>query len=186
MISTQTDQGLAALQASTVPDIEASDHDADAAQAVDDQGHIIDDAPDQVAERMTKDAFWGAFKGSFKLAAVMSQIPELAVQTDETEHARAASDAVFELIEAIAPSWLSGDKDQLVLIITAGSFFAMKAKIVSTAIQTRQAARIAAQQRPAARQAGKPAPQPAPQPAPRANDPISTQWETEVEVQNAA
>ena len=160
-----------------VPDIAPDEAGEDAPQPIDADGNVIDDAPPPDPEKMTKDAFWQAFSGAFKLGSVMipgGPIPELAIQTDETDHARAASDASYDLLEAYAPSFLSGGREQLMLFLTAGSFFLMKARIVQAAILARRVAPVSPPQ-----QAGS---QPTPTHGPLSADAerATAVWETEV------
>jgi hypothetical protein len=158
------DAGFAALSGVTYPSVDDPVEDEDAAQ-------LIGVEPDHEAapepERMTKDAFWVMFKGSFKVASVLPfvGIPELAIANDEVEHGRVASDAIFDLLEMYFPSFFDRDREVLGLLIAAGSFLIMKAVIVKAVLEARTAQKIA-DQNVQKQQRNQPQPAPQPQTAP--------------------
>jgi len=140
-VSISSDAGLDALKAITMPDIDDDEQDQDAGSPIDENGNVIQSADEFDADLMTKDVFWGAFKGMFGFGAAMfpnGPMPELAIQSHEEMHARSASDATWELMRAFAPQLLRENNDRIGQIIVAGSFFAMKAKIVAAVLRARK------------------------------------------------
>jgi hypothetical protein len=153
------DAGMAALSGVTYDDFKNEEPDEDAPKVIG-----AEPEPDALPEpeEMTKDAFWQMFKTAFKVASVLPfvGIPELAIASDEVEHGRVASDAIYDLLKMYVPSFFKRDSEVIALVFAAGSFLIMKAMIVSAVIKARQAQAIADQN---AQRQQRNNPQPAPQ-----------------------
>jgi competence protein ComGC len=157
--SPTVDAGMAALGGITYPDVESEVDDDDAPQVV---GAEPKPDAEPAPERMTKAAFRVVFKTVFKVVSVlpMVNIPELAVQADEVEHADTAADASFDIIETYFPSFFDHDHGMFAKVATVASFAIMKGMIVSAVLKARQAQAIADQN---AQRQQRNNPQPAPQ-----------------------
>ncbi|MFG5381938.1 hypothetical protein [Yoonia sp. R2-816] len=176
-MTSTNDEGLAALESMAMPDITPGDADADGPQQVDDDGNPVFEPESFEPEKLTKDAFWAAFKAAFQLGSVMfpgGPLPQLAIQPHEQDHARAASDATYDLLDAYAPFFLDSGRDQLMLFMTAGSFFFLKAKVVQMAVLERRAERMDTAQ------ASRHGPRPQPRRPSRA-EPVGEVWEMDPE-----
>lgn len=176
-MTSTTDEGLAALESMAMPDIGPGETDADGPQQIDEDGNPVFEPERFEPDKLTKDAFWAAFKAAFQLGSAMfpgGPIPQLAIQPDEQEHARAASDATYDILDAYAPFFLDSGRDQLMLFMTAGSFFFLKAKVVQMAILERRAERTQAAQ--ASPNGSRPPPR-----RPAQAEPVGDVWEMDVE-----
>ncbi len=174
-MTSTNDEGLAALESMAMPDITPGDADADGPQQIGEDGNPVFEPESFEPEKLTKDAFWAAFKAAFQLGSVMfpgGPLPQLAIQPHEQDHARAASDATYDLLDAYAPFFLDSGRDQLMLFMTAGSFFFLKAKVVQMAVLERRAERMDTAQ------ASRTGPQPR---RPSRAEPVGEVWEMDPE-----
>lgn len=86
---------------------------------------------DDMAETMSKDAFWTVFNASFAIpGGFMPDFQPLAIQPQEEKPARMASDAIFDLLQIYYPRALMPMGDTFALILTAAPFLFAKVRIV--------------------------------------------------------
>lgn len=140
------------------PDIDGEGTAApDDVQPVDDDGYPIAADPGQI----TKDQFWTVWEQVFSLPGLFSpRWKPLAIQADEREQGRAASDAVYEIAEIYLPGILQPGGDMAARLLACVPFLLAKGQIARMILAEMKAERIAAQQ-PANRNAP---PQAAPDP----------------------
>lgn len=142
-----------------MPDIEAEDgDDPEGPITLDENGDPIDDGPPDTVDR---EAFFLLFRTAFDLP--QSFIPEfapLAVQPREERSARAASDAIFSLLEIYYPKALNINSPTLAHIMAAAPFIVGKIMVVREIIRAQKmAAQESAQGNQEAPQEQQPAPQ---------------------------
>jgi len=128
------------------PDIEGESQAApDDVQPVDDEGQPI--TPDAEPGQITKGQFWEVFKQVFSLPGLFQPIwKPLAIQPDETEQARAASDAIYEIAEIYLPSLLRPGGEMAGRLLACVPFLMAKAQIARGIMAEMKAQRIAAAQ----------------------------------------
>jgi len=116
------------------------DDDAPAADDVvdlDDEGQPI--AGPVGVEQISKEAFWIVFEQSFALPGMFVPIwKPLAVQPDEKDAARSASDAVYELLEIYFPSALMPQSDTLARLLACVPFLLAKIMVVRAIMADRR------------------------------------------------
>lgn len=138
------DDPAAHLDTFAAPDIEGEGQAApDDVQPLDDEGQPIAEAPGQI----TKEQFWEVFKQVFGLPGLFQPIwKPLAIQPDETEQARAASNAIYEIAEIYLPSLLRPGGEMAGRLLACVPFLMAKAQIARGILAEMKAQRIAAQQ----------------------------------------
>lgn len=96
----------------------------------------VDENGDPVAgnfepEQISKEAFWTVFKQAFSLPGMFAQVwKPLAIQPDEQEAGRAASDAIYELLEIYFPGALLPQSDTLARLLACVPFLMAKVIVV--------------------------------------------------------
>lgn len=102
-------------------------------------------------EQITKEAFFVAFRHSFGLPGMFIPMwKPLAVQPEEVEIARDASDAIYEMLEIYFPSALMPQSENFMRITRAAPFILAKIMVVRMILEDSRRAKIdAAKQRQA-------------------------------------
>ncbi|MCG7626496.1 hypothetical protein MHM88_01660 [Epibacterium sp. MM17-32] len=138
--------GAEHMQSFRAPDLEAEGGGADDVVHLDAETGEPLDAMAEV-EQISKEAFFVAFRHSFGLPGMFSaQWKPLAIQPDETEIARDASDAIYELLEIYFPSALSPQSEMFARLSRAAPFILAKVMIVRMILEERRRAAVAAKQ----------------------------------------
>ena len=121
------DAGAEHLDSFRAPDLDIGD-DGGGVIMVDEEGAPIDDGP---PAQLDKDQFWTVFKTAFDLPGMMIEaFKPLGIQEGEQSNARAASDAIHELLSIYYPRALSPMGDTFALLLASAPFFIGKAIIV--------------------------------------------------------
>lgn len=132
------------------PELETEGGGADDVVRVDEEtGEPVAEVAE--VEQITKAAFFVAFRHSFGLPGMFIPMwKPLAVQDDEVEIARDASDAIYELLEIYFPSALMPQSENFMRITRAAPFILAKIMIVRMILEEHRRAKIeAARQRQA-------------------------------------
>lgn len=117
----------------------------DDVQPLDDEGQPI--MPEAEPGQITKGQFWEVFKQVFGLPGLFQPIwKPLAIQPDETEQARAASDAIYEIAEIYLPSLLRPGGEMAGRLLACVPFLMAKAQIARGILAEMKAQRIEAAQ----------------------------------------
>jgi hypothetical protein len=131
--------------------IRAAEVDSDAIDPMavielDDDGQAIGAAP--TVEKITRAAFWVVFEQAFAIPGYIKPIwKPLAIQKDEKEGARAASDALYSLLEIYYPQALLPGSDTMAHLLVLGPFLYGKYVVVRAIVAEQRAARVAGQSR---------------------------------------
>ncbi|NVK16714.1 MAG: hypothetical protein HWE35_21285 [Rhodobacteraceae bacterium] len=144
------DDGPGHMTSFRAPELETEGGGADDVVPVDQEtGEPVAEVPE--VEQITKEAFFVAFRHGFGLPGIfMPMWKPLAVQPDEVEIARDASDAIYELLEIYFPSALMPQSENFMRITRAAPFLVAKIMIVRMILEDSRRAKIeAAQQRKA-------------------------------------
>jgi len=137
-----------------MPDIEGDFADSDAPQEVNEDGDLISDEIDS-PERIDRAAFWVVFETGFSMPGLFQpDLAPLAIQPDEKAPARAASDAVYELLLIYYPKALMPGSETLAHVLIAGPFIAAKLMLLRSIFAHRRAERM----RPVNKRAAPPIP----------------------------
>lgn len=135
------------------PEIEFEGGGADDVVSVDPETGEIPAEPEPV-ELIGKAAFWMVFKTSFGLPGMFATSwKPLAIQPEETEIARDASDAIYELLEIYYPAALMPQSETFGRIARAFPFVMAKVMIVRTILTEQRLARMQAVNEPRREQA---------------------------------
>ncbi|MEM8578412.1 MAG: hypothetical protein AAGF60_11205 [Pseudomonadota bacterium] len=130
-----------------VPDIEGEAVDPDAPFRVDEDGNP--DLPPAAPEQIDREAFWIVFQTAFNLPGQMAaHFKPVGIQDDEKAGARAASDAVYALLEIYYPAALMPQSETLAHLLVAGPFLIGKAMIVRNIIASERARPVREAPRP--------------------------------------
>ncbi|MCG7622723.1 hypothetical protein [Epibacterium sp. Ofav1-8] len=106
------------------------------------------DALDEV-EQITKDAFFVAFRHSFGLPGMfLPHWKPLAIHPEETEIARDASDAIYDLLQIYYPAALMPQSETLALLSRAAPFVIAKVMVVRMILEERRLAKMEAVNEP--------------------------------------
>lgn len=153
--ATRGDDPAAHLDTFAAPEIDGEGEAApDDVQPLGDDGEPIAAAPEQI----TKAQFWEVFKQVFGLPGLFAPIwKPLAIQPDEIEAARAASDAIYEIAEIYLPSLLRPGGDMAARLLACVPFILAKGQIARAIIAEQKAQRLAANG--SAQPRGNPAPE---------------------------
>lgn len=109
------------------PELDPLEDDAGDVRPVDEHGEPLEDP----AQPMDKESFWIVFRTAFDLPGYMvTAFRPLGIQEDEEHRARAASDAVYDLLAIYYPRALMPMGDTVALLLAAAPFFIGKAMIV--------------------------------------------------------
>lgn len=123
------------------PELDPGDTGANRVIPVDQEtGERLDDL-DAVPEvqQISKDAFFLTFKHGFGLPGMfMPMWRPLAIQPEEFEIARDASDAIYELLEIYFPSALSPQSETFQKIARAAPFILAKVMVVRAILEERR------------------------------------------------
>ena len=151
------------LSTFVIPENDDEFVDPDAPKQVNEQGEIVDDKEgEETLTKVEKDGFYATFKYLLALPGMRDpDFQPVAVQPEEEEGARAASDAIYELLEIWYPQALISGNKTILLMFTAGSFLFVKVKIVQSIIVAKRMAiaeahETATETPPAPAQAGEP------------------------------
>lgn len=118
-------------------EIENENPDPDAPFEVGDDGEPVGGAP---KEAIDKDAFWVVFQTAFNLPGqLMRDLQPLAIQDQEQQGARAASDATHSLLAIYYPSALLPQSETIAHLLVAGPFFVGKVLIVREILRAMKA-----------------------------------------------
>ncbi|QIE44464.1 hypothetical protein G5B38_02375 [Pseudohalocynthiibacter aestuariivivens] len=140
-----------------MPDIEGEFTDPDAPQEVNEEGELIG-AELAEPERIDRAAFWVVFETGFSMPGMFqTDLAPLAIQPEEKPTARAASDAVYSLLEIYYPKALMPGSETLAHVMIAGPFIAAKLILLRTILAHRRAERLRPVNRPAANDNRQPA-----------------------------
>ena len=122
------------------PDIEEEAQAApDDLRPVDDEGNAIAPAPDQI----TKEAFWKVWQNTFAMPGwFQPRWKPFAIQPDEIEPGRAASDAAYEILEIYFPSALTPQGEMIQRLAVLVPFIMAKAQIARGILSEMKAERI--------------------------------------------
>lgn len=140
--------GAAHLELIRAPalDDEAS-HGPDHVLEVDEDGNL----PAPPPEHIDKSAFYEVFKIAFSTPGmIFREFRPLAIQDEEREQARAASDAIHSLLEIYYPSALAPNSETLAHVMAAGPFLIGKALVVREIMRGSRARPVNAQNQPEA------------------------------------
>ncbi len=119
-----------------VPDLDHGAPDLDAPVFLDEDGNLPAPAPEQI----DRDAFYVVFETSFALPGqIVPDFAPLAIQEGEKQAARAASDAIYALLEIYYPRALMPGSETLAHLLVCGPFLVGKAMVVRGIIQARTA-----------------------------------------------
>lgn len=131
------------MQSFVAPELDAGEDAPDQMRDVGEDGLPVDAAPD----RLDREAFWVVFSTAFNLPGMMMPLfAPVGIQDGEEPQARAASDAIYALLEIYYPRALLPGGDTLGHLLTAGPFVVGKVLVVR-AIMREQAARRAEEAR---------------------------------------
>lgn len=101
--------------------------------------------PAEAVELLTKSAFYTVFKTAFAVPGMLGRdFKPLAIQPDEEDTARDASDAVYELLEIYFPQALMPQSEGLARIMRAAPFIMGKVLIVREILTARRIAKMEA------------------------------------------
>ncbi|HEV8035810.1 hypothetical protein [Yoonia sp.] len=135
-----TSDGGAHLDTIRVEEIE-QDHDAAGIVHLDDDGNEIgaDFGPVE-PEKVTRDGFYVLFRTSFDLPGqIMPDFKPLGIQPTEQGAARAASDALYSLLEIYYPAALLPQSETLAHLLTLGPFLIGKVMVMRAILNARNA-----------------------------------------------
>lgn len=111
----------------------------DDVRPVDDDGNMIAPAPDLIG----KDAFWKVWQNTFAMPGwFQPRWKPFAIQPDEMEPGRAASDAAYEILEIYLPSALTPQGEMIQRIAVLVPFVIAKAQIARGIVAEMKAERI--------------------------------------------
>lgn len=147
----------AAANVDAPPPDDAAHMDGFRAPEIDGEGEAAPDDVQPVGEDgepiapdpglITKEQFWTVWQQVFGLPGLFApRWKPLAIQPDEIETGRAASDAVYEIAEIYLPSILRPGGDMAARLLACVPFLLAKAQIARMILGEMKAERIAAQQ----------------------------------------
>ena len=126
------------------PDLDLDGGDADDVVTVDPATGEAPQPPVSV-DLIGKPAFYTVFKTAFAVPGmVVADLKPIAIQPDEAEIAREASDAVYELLEIYYPSALMPQSEGFARVMRMFPFVAAKVMVVREILTARRMARIEA------------------------------------------
>ena len=115
------------LEGFIIPEIEHDDNDQDAPIRLDENGEEIAPVPIQ----LDQDAFYVVFCTAFDAPGMlMAKFKPMGIQPDERQTSRAASDAVYRLLEIYYPAALMPQSETLAHLMVAAPFVIGKVMIV--------------------------------------------------------
>lgn len=121
------DGGAAHLEAFHIPDIDEDTDDPDGFIDLDENGEALPPAPVQI----DKEAFYVVFCTAFDAPGMlMAKFKPVGIQPDERQTSRAASDAIYGLLEIYYPKALMPQSEVLAHLMVAGPFVIGKVMIV--------------------------------------------------------
>ncbi|MEY8798951.1 hypothetical protein AB9K35_01285 [Leisingera sp. XS_AS12] len=139
------DDGPGHMTSFRAPELETEGGGADDVVPVDQETGepVADLAEVPEVEQITKAAFFTAFKHSFGLPGLFLPMwKPLAVQDDEVEIARDASDAIYELLEIYFPSALMPQSENFMRVTRAAPFILAKIMVVRMILEESRRAKI--------------------------------------------
>ena len=122
------------LKGLTIDTAGLGDPDPAFSNVVDMRGHTT---PPDAVEPLDKDDFWEVFCLAFDLPMQFINTPEmvaLAIQENEIEQARAASDSIYALLKIWYPSALTVNSPTMMHLLVAVPFLWMKIQVVRLAM----------------------------------------------------
>ena len=133
------------LLALRAPELDAGADDWDAVQEADPEtGEFPEDMPPE-PEQLSRDAFFEVFRMGFDMPGVFSEtFKPLGIQEGEEGPCRAASDAVYRLLEIYYPRALMPAGETVALLAAAAPFFIAKAIAFRQILADMRAAKIEA------------------------------------------
>lgn len=118
------------LDGFVIPENDEASLDPDAPQQVDAEGEIVE-PDDMTPARLDQAAFYTTIKTLLSVPAMYdADFAPVAVQSQEEDQARAASDAIYALLEIWYPSALQPNGDTIGHLLVAVPFIAGKVMIV--------------------------------------------------------
>jgi len=136
--SPAVDPDAAHLDTFRAPDIGEGEGLEDDVQRPDDEG-IFEDEREPALEVMDKDAFWIVFSTAFAAPGIF--IPDMkpvAIQPEEVEPARAASDAAHALLSIYYPKALTPMGETMAHVMILGPLMIAKVMIVRAVLDARR------------------------------------------------
>jgi len=125
-----------------VPDIDDSADDEDAPINVTLEQEAEEAAPLE-PEMLSRDAFFTVFKTAFQMPSlIMPEFEPVAIQPNEEQAGRAASDATYSLLEIYYPNALMPQSEVMAHLLVACPFLIGKAMIVRAILQARKMERV--------------------------------------------
>ena len=139
------DFSAAHMETFRAPDLDGGGGGEDDVVALNEDGQPVDmiDTGEAV-ELMSKDAFFVVFRHGFGLPGMFSPTwKPLAIQPEETQIARDACDAIYELLEIYFPAALLPQGDTIARLMTAGPFIIAKVMVVRMILAAQRQEKIA-------------------------------------------
>lgn len=138
-----TDEEIAALEAIRAPEVFGPAEADDAPLSVDDIEEATGEAETEAlppVEQISRDAFFEVFKMAFSAPGIaLPALRPMAVQEGEEPQARAASDAIYRLLEIYFPAALMPGSETLACLMTAAPFVIGKVMVVRAALAAQAA-----------------------------------------------
>lgn len=137
------------MRSFVIPEDDEGSVDPDAPQAVDADGEVIP-PDDYTPERLDRAAFYTTLKTLLSMPGMYdADFRPLAVQSSEDDQARAASDAIYSLLEIWYPSALQPNSETIGHLLVAVPFIAGKVMIIRTVLAEKRQRALEATQPPA-------------------------------------
>ena len=131
-----TDSG-AHLDTFVIPENDEDFVDPDAPQEIGQDGEPI--APEFAPDRLDKAAFFITFKTIFQVPAMLdTDFAPLAIQREEMDQARAASDAAYDLLEIWYPAALEPNSESIAHLMIVVPFLAGKVMLLRMILEDKR------------------------------------------------
>lgn len=125
------------LDTFVIPENDDAFVDPDAPQALDEDGAPI--APEYTPDRLDKAAFYITFRTIFQVPAMLDKdFAPLAIQNEEQDQGRAASDASYDLLEIWYPAALEPNSESIAHLMVVVPFLAGKVMMLRMILEQKR------------------------------------------------
>ena len=125
------------LDSFVIPENDEAFVDPDAPLEIDEAGEVIE--PQFEPERLDKAAFFITFKTVFQVPAMFDQdFAPLAIQQEENDQGRAASDAAYDLLEIWYPAALEPNSESITHLLVLVPFLAGKVMMLRMILEQKR------------------------------------------------